>query len=221
MWKSAIRIGVVWALASGVLACTNPEVVSTIEPTVDPASPDLNTGPEPGPGLTMLPIRAFQQTTFYTCGPAALLTLLRYYDRNGDEMTIADEAKCTMEKGTNPEGMVSWLEGHGFQVIWGENGSLANLRENLERGVPTLVEWIDYGGHWVLVVGYDTRDTETPNDDIIYFADPADGHDDARDGLTSFNAQRFDAMWFDAFLFDRPMFKVFITAEPNDDVEDG
>ena len=214
MWKSMVRLGVVLALASRVLACTNPEGVSAVEPTIGVDAPDLLAEPQPNPGLTMLPIRTFQQTTFYTCGPAALLTLLRYYDRNGDEMIIAAEAKCTMEKGTNPEGMVSWLEDHGFQVTWGENGSLALLRENLERGVPTLIEWIDYGGHWVLVVGYDTRGTDTPTDDEIYFADPADGHDGVRDGLTSFNALRFDAMWFDAFLFDRPMFRVFITAEP-------
>ena len=31
--------------------------------------------------LKMLPIRAFQQTTSYTCGPAALITLLEYYVR--------------------------------------------------------------------------------------------------------------------------------------------
>ena len=169
----------------------------------------------------MLPIRAHQQTTSYTCGPSALLTLLRYYGRDGEEMTVADEAKCTKEKGTSPRGMVDWLEGHGFQVAWGEQGSLALLRENLERGTPTLVEWIDYGGHWVLVVGYDTRGTDSPNDDVIYFADPADEHDGIPDGLTSFNALRFDAMWFDAFLFDRPMFRVFITAVPNDDLGGG
>ncbi len=83
-----------------------------------------------------------------------------------------------------------------------------------DNGVPTLVEWIDYGGHWVLVVGYDTRGTETDRDDVIHFADPADGHDGNRDGLTSFNARRFNAMWFDAFLFGRPMSKIYITAVP-------
>jgi ABC-type bacteriocin/lantibiotic exporter with double-glycine peptidase domain len=162
----------------------------------------------------MLPIRAFQQTTSYTCGPAALVTLSRHYDRPGDELAIADEAKCTPDKGTSPEHMVAWLEEHGFEVTWGEHGTLDLLRSNLERGVPTLVEWIDYGGHWVLVVGYDTKGTENPRDDVIHFADPADGHDDTRDGLTSFNAVRFDAMWFDAFLFERPMFKIYITATP-------
>jgi len=162
----------------------------------------------------MLDLRAYQQTTSYTCGPATLLTLLHYYHRDGEEMRIADEAKCSKDKGTNPQNMVAWLEGHGFDVKWGEHGSLEMLRKNLAEGKPTIVEWIDYGGHWVTVVGYDTRGTETPRDDVIYFADPADGVDGTRDGLTSFAARRFDAMWFDAFLFDRPMFKVYITAVP-------
>lgn len=164
--------------------------------------------------LTILPLRGFQQTTSYTCGPSALITLLRHYGRDGEELKIADEAGCTKDRGTTPQGMVGWLESHGFDVTWGEQGSLDLIRKNLARNVPTLVEWIDYGGHWVLAVGYDDKGTESDRDDVIYFADPADGHDGTRDGLTSFNARRFNAMWFDAFLFDRPMFKVYITAVP-------
>jgi hypothetical protein len=180
----------------------------------EPAAPCMVT-PVESEHLTLLPIRAFQQTTSYTCGPAALITLLEYYGRAGEEMTIADQASCTSGKGTSPQNMVAWLENNGFDVTWGEHGSLEMLRANLDKGIPTLVEWIDYGGHWVLVVGYDTRGTESPRDDVIWFADPADGHDGVRDGLTSFNARRFDSMWFDAFLFDKPMERVYITAVPS------
>lgn len=174
--------------------------------TQDTLAPDAN--------RTLLPLKAFQQTKSYTCGPATLITLQRFYNRDGDEMKIANEAKCTPAKGTSPANMVAWLENHDFEVTWGENGSLKMLRENLSRGIPTLVEWIDWGGHWVIVVGYDTRGTETERDDVIYFADPADGLDGVRDGLTSFHAKRFESMWFDAFLFERPMHKVQITAVP-------
>jgi hypothetical protein len=182
----------------------------------EPGSPPLAATSVPGSSktLVMLPLRAYQQTTPYTCGPATLLTLLHYYHRDADEMKIAEEAKCSKEKGTTPQNMVAWLESHGFDVKWGEHGSLEMLRENLAKGIPTIVEWIDWGGHWVTVVGYDTRGTENPRDDVIYFADPADGIDGMRDGLTSFNARKFNSMWFDAFLFDRPMFKVYIIATP-------
>jgi hypothetical protein len=168
----------------------------------------------PAPARVVLPIRAYQQTTSYTCGPAAILTLLRFYKKDGDEMRIAREAKCSPEKGTSPRDMAAWLEANGFEVAWGEGGTLRLLRDNLARGVPTLVEWIDWGGHWVLVVGYDTRGTDTPRDDLILFADPSDTHDGQKDGLTEFHAARFQAMWFDAFLFERPMHRVYITATP-------
>jgi hypothetical protein len=214
MKRPAKSTAVVYLVAIALLGCSDSDTPITAPSdgesvTTSPAPP-----PEPNAGLTMLPIRALQQTTSYTCGPAAIVSLLSYYDRDGNELAIADDAKCTPEKGTSPENMVAWLQDNGFHVSWGEHGSLALLRANLERGVPTLVEWIDYGGHWVLVVGYDTRGTEAQRDDVIYFADPADGHDGNRDGLTSFNADRFDAMWFDAFLFERPMFKIYITATP-------
>jgi hypothetical protein len=201
-------------MVATMIGCAEPVSTTGGESRSDSGMASSETRSESNPYLSILPISAFQQTTSYTCGPAVLVTLLKYHDRDGDEMIIADQARCTPEKGTNPENMVVWLESNGFRVTWGEQGSLDLLRSNLEQGVPTLVEWIDYGGHWVLVVGYDTKGTEDLRDDVVVFADPADGHDGERDGLTSFNALRFDAMWFDAFLFDRPMFKVHITAVP-------
>lgn len=60
---------------------------------------------------------------------------------------------------------------------------------------------MDWGGHWVVVVGYDTQGTETIWDYVIIFADSVDCHDDRVDGITCFNYGEFDAMWFDAHYF--------------------
>ena len=166
------------------------------------------------PGLTLLPIRSYQQTTEYTCGPAAVITLLRYYGKDGDEMTIAREMGTSTTTGTTPDQMTTWLNSHGFTATWNEHGSLELLRESLAKQTPTLVEWSDWGGHWVLAIGYDTRNTEDLMDDVIIFADPYDRHDDHVDGVTWFNAQRFYYMWYDALLFGRTMKQVYITAEP-------
>lgn len=166
------------------------------------------------PGLTFLDIAGYQQTTEYTCGPAAVLTLMHFYKREGDEMTIAGEMGTSTTTGTTPQQMASWLEQHGFRVEWGENGSLELIRNNLKNKIPTLVEWSDWGGHWVVAVGYDTRNTETPMDDVIIFADPYDRHDDRNDGIDWFNAQRFYYMWYDALLFGTVMKRLYITATP-------
>jgi len=169
----------------------------------------------PRHGLTLLNLKAFQQTKDYTCGPAVVLSLLRFYGRNGEETTLAKAMSTNDKIGTTPENMARWLQNNGFIVNWGERGSLKMIQENLSKNIPTLIEWSDWGGHWVIAVGYDTRNTPSIDDDVIIFADPSDIHDDIPDGITWFNAQRFDHMWYDSLLFGKLMEKVFITAIPS------
>jgi len=172
---------------------------------------------QPTKSLVILPISCFQQTTEYTCGPAVLVTLTRYYGMSVDEMGIAKEVATRPGSGTHPLAMVKWLRGHGFDVEWGEetagDGSgMRMIRKNLEAGIPTIVEWIDWGGHYALAVGHDDRGTPSVDDDVIILADPYDRYDEVADGVTHYNAERFYYMWFDARCFDRPMSRVWIKA---------
>ncbi len=167
------------------------------------------------PGLTLLDINSYQQTTEYTCGPAAIVTYLGYYNIAADEMVIAEEMGTQPPPyGTNPEQMATWLNTHGFEASWSEYGELDTLTNRLQRGVPTIVEWSDWGGHWVVAIGYDTRQTDDIWDDVIIFADPYDYHDDNEDGFTWFNAGRFYYMWYDARTFAEPVTRAYITAIP-------
>ena len=172
----------------------------------------LNVTGNTSPGKTLLKVGSYQQTTEYTCGPAAVVSLLHYLGREGNEMTITGEMGTSTTKGTTPAQMTDWLNNHGFSAAWNQEGTLELLRENLKNNVPTLVEWSDWGGHWVLVIGYDTRNTADLMDDVIIFADPYDRHDDHKDGYTWFNAQRFYYMWYDALLFGSVMKRVYINA---------
>jgi len=165
-------------------------------------------------GKTLLTVDSYQQTTEYTCGPSAVLSLIKYFGKDGDEMTIAGEMGTSTLTGTTPEQMTAWLNSHDFNATWDEEGTLEMLRQNLNSNIPTLVEWSDWGGHWVLVIGYDTRNTEDLMDDVIIFADPYDRHDDNPDGFTWFNAERFYYMWYDALLFGKLMKRIYIFATP-------
>ncbi len=162
-------------------------------------------------GLSFLKVESYQQTTEYTCGPAAVISLLRYYGKKGNEMVIASEMGTSSTTGTTPEQMSTWLNDNGFKASWHQGGSLEMLQVNLADNIPTLVEWSDWGGHWVLVIGYDIRDPEDLMDDVIIFADPYDRHDDNQDGITWFNAQRFYYMWYDALLFGSTLRQVYIS----------
>jgi hypothetical protein len=140
------------------------------------------------------------------------MTVLSYYgmpvnNTDAGEVRIAHEIYPGVSEttGLNPEQVAAWLSRQGMNATWGTGGSRAMLRGNLKNGVPTMVEWMDWGGHWVVVTGYDTRGTENVWDDVIIFADSVDSHDDRVDGVTYFNYGEFDAMWFDAHYFPENM----------------
>ncbi|AGB01457.1 C39 family peptidase [Methanoregula formicica] len=173
--------------------------------------------------LTVIPLKSYrQQVTNYSCGAAAAMTVMSYYGRpvnntDDEEILLAHEMNPDVSEktGINPEQMTSWFNRHGWNATWHTGGSREMLLSNLKAGVPTIVEWIDWGGHWVVVVGYDTRGTETVWDDVIIFADSVDCHDDRVDGITYANYGQFDAMWFDAHYFPAEMRnRVYIIARP-------
>ena len=186
------------------------------------------------PGLYFVSgLKGYQQTEEHTCGPAALMSLALFYGDKGiafdraTELRVAKEAgsrsmdvrKRGGKPGTTPEEMQHWLLTNGFDVTLEyeskEDGSaLRKLRENLQKRLPTLVEWIELQGHWVVVVGYDTRGTDDPWDDVLIFADSFDRYDDCPDGYTYVNANRFYWLWFDAFYFDTLTWRTMLTATP-------
>jgi hypothetical protein len=163
--------------------------------------------------LTFIPLKSYrQQATNYSCGAAAAMTVMSWYGKpvnntDADEERVAREmlSNVTEKTGINPEQVAVWFNRQGMNATWGTGGSREMLRENLKKGIPTMVEWIDWGGHWAVVVGYDTRGTESVWDDVIIFADSVDCHDDRVDGITYFNYGEFDAMWFDAHYFPETM----------------
>lgn len=150
---------------------------------------------------TLLGVDSYQQTKDWTCGPSVSLTVLQYWQRKDTEDNLAAAMGTSEDTGTRPEGMVKYFSEHGFDVTWGTDGTLDMLKDSVAKGVPVLVEWIDWGGHWVAVVGFDNKDTEESADDEILLADPYDRVDGKLDGLVRFNADRFDSMWFDALYF--------------------
>jgi hypothetical protein len=167
---------------------------------------------KPNPWYVSLGVKGYQQTTDYTCAPAAVMSLLHWYKflpaqelTAQTEMRIAREMGTrdmkSLQPGTTTEEIVKWLERNGFIVLTGQDGTLEFLRRYLNKGIPVLVEWIDWGGHWVVATGYHAAyESPAKGPDTIFFADPASrwGNPNNPDGISSFNAWRFRDMWFDA-----------------------
>lgn len=56
------------------------------------------------------------------------------------------------------------------------------IQQTLKDGHPIAIGWNDWGGHWQVIIGYDTMGTETTQDDVIIVADPYDTTDHNQDG---------------------------------------
>jgi len=228
--KTFLMLG---CIAAFLLAtCSSPVAVNRA--TITPQPPRIAWFPRVDPAvLATTPqvdfiagLKGYQQTTEYTAGPAALLSVAKFYHLAGIEENAATEMRIARaagtrdlsasKPGTKPEEMVAWLEKNGLTAELtfedkGDGSALAKLRENIRRGVPTLVEWIDVGGNWAIAVGYDDRQNANPWDDVLILADPYDRYDDTQDGYTVVNANRFYWMWFDALYFDRLTWRTMIT----------
>ena len=231
--KQFARLGLAGLCALWLCAC-NANPAPTVKrvawfPKVDPATLAAQ------PGINFIPgLAGYQQTNEYTCGPAALLALAQFYKRPGIAADVATEMRIAREVGaridpaalrpgeklgTTPAEMVAWLEKHGLAATLefedkNDASALFKLRDNIRRGAPTLVEWIDLAGHWVIAVGYDDRNNTDPWDDVLILADPYDKYDDYADGYTFVNANKFYWMWFDALYFDKVTWRTMITVTP-------
>lgn len=156
--------------------------------------------------------RTYQQTTEYTCGPAAALTVLYYFgEKNFDEMMLAKEMKTDTSKGTTTKNMVKFFEKIGWEVDSSLNhkkiAEYADFKnfvlKNLQEGKPILVENVEWGGHWRVIIGYDTLGTEDTLDDVLIMMDSYDTSDHDQDGYAINNGWRFFSMWFDSHLFPK------------------
>jgi hypothetical protein len=168
----------------------------------------------------------YQQTTGYTCGPSAVMSVLAYYGAlNASELNHATEMRIAAEMGTNPANgtdatnMAAWLARTypDFSVSWGTDGSLAMLRKHLAAGDSVIVDWVDWGGHFVATLGYFAGGADPgEGKDTIYFADPA-VHFYAPNplGVSGFTSDRFAAMWIsNVYPGETPTRNVYVLAKP-------
>ena len=162
--------------------------------------------------LTILTnFQTYQQTNEYSCGLVSALMVLNWFGLKGD---YTEESLCELRggtidgTGTNLSQLIGVFEKiGGFELhstydipedarANGDYYSYFNeqtVQDYLKAGIPVMICWNDWGGHWQVIVGYDTMGTEDTADDVLIVADPYDTTDHNQDGYGVYPAQRFFA----------------------------
>ena len=156
--------------------------------------------------LTILPhFRTQQQTSEWSCGVSSVLMMLEWYGKLGDynEETLAAFRSNGLTPGaTSLRQALEIFEGVGGFDLYStfevedqdkvyEVFTLDYIQQQLKAGHPIMVGWNDWGGHWQVIIGYDTMGTETEQDDVLIVADPYDTTDPSQDGYGIYPAERF------------------------------
>ena len=144
-----------------------------------------------------------QQTSEWACGVTAALMVLEWYDKLGDwnEETLA-ELRHSLD-GTELEGYPGTTLNQAVDIFNGVGGFdiettadypdgiwMENIQNWLAEGKPVMICWNDWGGHWQIIIGYDTMGTKTQQDDVFLVADSYDTTDHNQDGYGVYPAER-------------------------------
>jgi hypothetical protein len=144
-----------------------------------------------------------QQTSEWSCGLSSILMVLNWYDALGDynEESLAAFRDNGLEyAGTSLRQMLQVFDGVGGFDVYSTYDCLDTvyevftfdyIQETLASGTPIIVGWNDWGGHWQVIIGYDTMGTETTQDDVLIMADSYDTTDHNQDGYSVYGAERF------------------------------
>ena len=172
--------------------------------------------------------QTYQQTTEYTCGAACSLMVLNWFGRKKyHEMLIGGLIETIPEKGSSVERIADFFDLIGWDVDFHADTSLRfhdpeeferYAIDCIDRQTPILVDWVDWAGHWQVLIGIDTCGTEETYDDVLIFADPYDVTNHCQDGYYTFPLARFFYMWREGPCAQKaePYQQPFIAARPRD-----
>jgi predicted double-glycine peptidase len=126
------------------------------------------------PNLIQVPLT--RQAADYTCGAAALQSVLGYFGKEFRQDELVKSIKSDPDNGTPYQNIVQYARSLGFVVSTHTDLSLDELKGFIDNRQPVLLaiqawmdpprDWTTYeSGHYVVAIGYDR--------DVIYFMDPS------------------------------------------------
>lgn len=169
--------------------------------------------------LTILEnFKTIQQATEWTCGPTSALMVIEYYGkREGrNEFDLVALRQKDEPGATNLRQMLNIFDGLGgyeytstYDIDVEEGIAEDYILNTLKEGTPILLGWDEWGGHWQVIIGYDTMGTDTTADDVLIICDPYDTTDHNQDGYVIESFERVYYNWKNTF---DPDFKQYVFA---------
>ncbi|MBI4803429.1 MAG: C39 family peptidase, partial [Elusimicrobia bacterium] len=126
-----------------------------------------------------LPVPIVRQSNNYTCGTAALLAVLYYWQvYDGNESGLLSVTDTTAAEGTPPKGIVKGAQKYGLAAYYKEMVTIDGLRTALGGGETVILDiqawpdkpkempWVQRreDGHYVVLTAMDVE--------YAYFMDP-------------------------------------------------
>ena len=170
----------------------------------------------------------YQQTKEYTCGAASALMVLNWYGKKQyDELAVSQLVDSHTSKGSTVENIADFFDLIGWEVNFHADtkAKFETIEEAesffinaIDNGTPVMIDWVDWAGHWQVLIGIDTCSAETPYDDVLIFADPYDVTDHKQDGYYTFPLGRFLGMWREGVCAEKtqPYIQPYVIAKPKD-----
>lgn len=126
-----------------------------------------------------LPLPLVRQETDFSCGPAAYLSILRYWDLfSGTEEDLYPILKTTQANGTNPRNIMKAANEMGLTARLEEKVTIEKLNEAWAKGETVILDlqawredpskpWKDLWseGHYIVLIGMDPE--------YLYAMDPS------------------------------------------------
>lgn len=132
--------------------------------------------------LDLLPVPIVRQSTSYSCGSAALLSVLYYWKVSSvGEQELHKPLQTDAEFGTHPVSLTEHAKLYGLKAELKTKTSLEEIESAVRKGEPVIVDFqawgtetqrIDYSsiwdsGHYGVVIGFDRK--------YLYLMDPVLG----------------------------------------------
>jgi len=119
------------------------------------------------PGVS-LDVPVVLQGTDYSCGRAALQSILDYHGVEADNVALGNALGTDPDDGTQPEALVAYVKSLGLPCEVRDHATTGDLADALRHDAPCLCcVQRDGVGHWVVVAGV--------NDGLLTVMDPMAG----------------------------------------------